>query len=60
MRQSQVRKRSSLLFEDMHRERPSNEFEQCEVVVFVADDLGFLGPGIPDLMTELCPPRDTA
>ena len=29
-------------------------------MVFVADDLGFLGPGIPDLVTELCPPRDTA
>ena len=22
--------------------------------------LGFLGPGIPDLVTELCPPQDTA
>ena len=32
--------------------------EQCQVVVFVADDLGFLGPGIPDLVTELCPPQD--
>ena len=30
------------------------------MVVFVADDLGFLGPGIPDLLTELCPPQDTA
>ena len=29
------------------------------MVVFVADDLGFLGPGIPDLLTELCLPRDT-
>ena len=29
--------------------------EQCQVVVFIADDLGFLGPGSPDLMTELCP-----
>ena len=28
--------------------------------VFVADDLGRLGPGIPDLVTELCPPQDTA
>ena len=28
--------------------------------VFIADDLGFLGPGSPDLMTELCPPQDTA
>ena len=35
-------------------------FEQCQVVVFVADDLGFLGPGIPDLMTKLCPLQDTA
>ena len=34
--------------------------EQRQVVVFVADDLGFLGPGIPDLVTDLCPPRDTA
>ena len=31
-----------------------------EVVVFIADDLGFLGPRSPDLMTELCPPQDTA
>ena len=30
------------------------------MVVFVADDLGFLGRGIPDLVTELCPPQDTA
>ena len=34
--------------------------EQCQVVVFVADDLGLLGPGIPDIVTELCPPQDTA
>ena len=27
---------------------------------FVADDLEFLGRGIPDLVTELCPPQDTA
>ena len=27
------------------------------MVVFVADDLGLLGPGIPDLVTELCPPK---
>ena len=27
-------------------------------MVFVADDLGFLGPGIPDLVTMLCPPKD--
>ena len=37
-----------------------NTFEQCQVVVFIADDLGFLGPGSPDLVTELCPPQDTA
>ena len=30
------------------------------MVVFIADDLGFLGPGSPDLMTELCPLQDTA
>ena len=35
-------------------------FEQCQMVVFVADDLGFLGPRIPDLVTELCPPQNTA
>ena len=29
-------------------------------MVFIADDLGFFGPGSPDLMTELCPPQDTA
>ena len=29
------------------------------MVVFVADDLGVLGPGIPDLVTELCRPQDT-
>ena len=34
--------------------------EQCQMVVLVADDLGFLGRGIPDLVTELCPPQDTA
>ena len=38
----------------------ATSFEQCQVVVFIADDLGFLGPGSPDLMTELCPPQDTA
>ena len=38
----------------------SASIEQCQVVVFIADDLGFLGPGSPDLMTELCPPQDTA
>ena len=36
------------------------KLEQCQVVVFIADDLEFLGPGSPDLMTELCPPQDTA
>ena len=30
------------------------------MVGFVADDLGFWGRGIPDLVTELCPPQDTA
>ena len=35
-------------------------FRERQVVVFVADDLRFSGPGIPDLVTELCPPRDTA
>ena len=34
--------------------------EQCQVVVFLVDDLGFLGLGIPDLVTELCPPQNTA
>ena len=34
--------------------------EQCQVVVFIVDDLGFLGPGSRDLMTELCPPQDNA
>ena len=34
----------------------SGHKEQCQMVVFVADDLGFLGRGIPDLVTELCPP----
>ena len=37
---------------------------QCPLLeiseVFVADDLGFMGLGIPDLVTELCPPQDTA
>ena len=31
-----------------------------KMVCFVADDVGFSGPGIPDLVTELCPPQDTA
>ena len=39
---------------------PISFFEQCQVVVFAADDLGFLGPGSPDLVTELCPPQGTA
>ena len=30
------------------------------MVVFVADDLGFLWPGIPKLVTELCLPQNTA
>ena len=29
--------------------------EQCQVAAFVADDLVFLRPGIPDPPTELCP-----
>ena len=33
---------------------------QCQMVVFDAADLEFLGPGIADLMTELCPPQNTA
>ena len=37
----------------------SNKFEQCQMVVFVADVLGFWGPWIPDLVTELCPPKKT-
>ena len=39
---------------------PPKMIEQCQMVVFVADDLGFWGPRIPDLVTELCPPQDTA
>ena len=38
----------------------TGSFEQCQVVVFIADDLGFWGPKSPDLMTELCPPQDNA
>ena len=38
----------------------NDPFDHCQVVVFIADVLGFLGPGSPDLMTELCPPQDTA
>ena len=34
--------------------------EQCQLVDFVADDLGFVGQRILDLVTELCPPQDTA
>ena len=35
--------------------------EQCQkTVVFIVDDLGFFGPGIPDLVTELCPSQNTA
>ena len=29
------------------------------MMVFVADDLGFLGPAVPDFVTELCAPQDT-
>ena len=32
----------------------------AKVVLVVADDSGFLGPGIPDLVTEVCPHQDTA
>ena len=38
----------------------ADDFKQCQMVVSIADDLGFLGPGVPDLVTELCPPQDTA
>ena len=38
----------------------NHKVEQCQMEVFVADDLGLLGPGSPDLMTELCPLQDTA
>ena len=34
--------------------------EQCHVVVFIVDDLGFRGPGTPDSLTELCQPQNTA
>ena len=34
--------------------------EQCQMVVVVADELGFLGPGIPNLVIELCPPQNAA
>ena len=30
-------------------------FEQCQMMVFAAHDLECLWPGIPDLVTELCP-----
>ena len=36
------------------------KIEQCQMVVVIADVLGFWGPGILDLVTELCPPQDTA
>ena len=32
--------------------------EQCQAVVFIVDDLGFCGPGIPDPLTELCQPQE--
>ena len=35
-------------------------FEQRQMVVSVADDLGFLGRGITDLVTEPCVAQDTA
>ena len=34
--------------------------EQCQVVVFVADDLGLLRPETSDLLAELCPSQGTA
>ena len=37
-----------------------HHFEQCHMVVFIPDDLRFLGPGIANLVTELCLPQDTA
>ena len=43
-----------------HPQKLQTVIEQCQMVVFVADDLGFSGPGIPDLVTELCLPQDTA
>ena len=54
----------SLVVVELQEGRPDTPeapicFEQCQVVVFIVDDLGFLGPGSPDLMTELCPPQDT-
>ena len=52
-----------MVLEDVPLERKPERgyiLEQCQMVVFVADDLGFLGPGIPDLVTELCPLQDTA
>ena len=36
------------------------KFEQWKVAVFVLDDLGFGGPGIPDPLTELCRPKNAA
>ena len=40
--------------------RATLRIEQCQMVAFVADDLGFWGPGIPDLVTEFCPLQGTA
>ena len=37
-----------------------NTLEQCKMVVFVADDFWVLGPRIPDLAIEICPPQETA
>ena len=34
--------------------------ELPQVVVFIADDSGLLGPGTPDLVTELCQSQDAA
>ena len=53
-------KNGPLGMENGHSKWESPLAEQCQVVVFIVDDLGFWGPGSPDLMTELCPPQDTA
>ena len=44
---------------DMALNHDGGNIRECQVVVFVADDLGFLGPWIPDLVTEFCPPQNT-
>ena len=47
--------RVSMFFEGNSTGKPNNA-----KMVFVADDLEFLGPGILYLVTELCRPQDTA